>query len=85
MHLGSKAAVMCNERKTEFFPVEMGVHQGSALSLCLFALLMDYLTDNLRKSVPWNMMFSDDIVLCVENAKVVEFQLEEWRQSRSAC
>ena len=40
---------MCNERKTEFFPVEMGVHQGSALSLCLFALLMDYLTDNLRQ------------------------------------
>ena len=80
VYLRSKMVVICNEEKTEIFPVEVGVHQRSALSSCLFALLMDYLT-NLRRSAPWNMMFADDIVLCAENMKDVELQLEEWRRS----
>ena len=42
--------------------VEVGLHQGSALSTYMFILLMDVLTEDVRK--PGSMMFADDIVLC---------------------
>ena len=32
--------------------------------LYLFLLLMDVLTEDMRKDVPGSMMFADDIVLC---------------------
>ena len=43
---------------------EVGLHQGSALSPDLFLLLMDVLTDDVKRDVHGSMMFADDIVLC---------------------
>ena len=37
---------------------------GFGLSPYLFLLLMDVLTQDVRKDVPGSMMFADDIVLC---------------------
>lgn len=42
----------------------MGLHQGSALSPFLFAIMIDTLTDEVRQKFPWTMMFADDIVIC---------------------
>ena len=44
--------------------LEVGLHQGSALSPYMFLLLMDVLTEDVIKDVPGSMMFADDIVLC---------------------
>ena len=54
----------------------MGLHQGSALSPFLFAIVMDRLTDEV---CPWTMMFADDIVICSESREQVEEKLERWR------
>ena len=40
---------------------------------------MDRLTDEVRQESPWNMMFTDDIVICSESKKQVERSLERWR------
>ena len=47
----------CAVGMTEGFKVEVGLHQGSALSPFLFAMVMDRLTDEVRQESPWNMMF----------------------------
>ncbi|XP_008477651.1 uncharacterized protein LOC103514534 [Diaphorina citri] len=52
---------------TERIPVQVGLHQGSALSPYLFDLIMDVLTENIRRPAPWCMMFADDVVLCGSN------------------
>ena len=44
--------------------MEIGLHHGSVLSPYMFLLLMDVLTDAVRKDVPGSMMFADEIVLC---------------------
>ena len=48
---------------TEKFKVQVGLHQGSVLSSFLFAIIMDKLTEHIRKDAPYNKLFADDIVL----------------------
>ena len=60
--------------------MKVGLHQGSALSHCLFAMVMDHrMTDDIREETPWTMMFADDIVICSESKEQVEEKLESWR------
>ena len=61
------------------FKVEVGLHQGSALSPFLFAMVMDRLTVEVRQLSPWTMMFANDIVICSESREQVEKHLARWR------
>ena len=79
MYEDSVTTVRCAVGMTEGFKVEVGLHQGLALSPFLFAMVMDRLTDEVRQESPWNMMFADDIVICSESKEQVEKSLERWR------
>ena len=52
---------------TEEFKVSTELHQGSALSPFLFTIIMNKLTEEIRKDAPWFMQFADDIVLSRQN------------------
>lgn len=54
---------------TDGFKVEVGLHQGSALSPFLFAMVMDRMTDEVRQKSQWTMMFVDDNMVCSESRK----------------
>ncbi|KAK3517603.1 hypothetical protein QTP70_012957 [Hemibagrus guttatus] len=75
----SRTVVRCVVGQTEEFKVEVGLHQGSALSPFLFAIMMDQLSEEVRQESPWTMMFADDIVVCRESREQVEENLEKWR------
>ena len=79
MYEGSETVVRCAVGTTESFKVKVGLHQGSALSLFLFAVIMDRLTDEVRREPPWMMLFADDIVICKETREEVERRLESRR------
>ncbi|KAJ8348946.1 hypothetical protein SKAU_G00275380 [Synaphobranchus kaupii] len=79
MYEDSVTVVRCAVGVTEAFKVGVGLHQGSALSPFLFAMVMDRLTDEVRQESPWTMMFADDIVICSESREQVEESLEKWR------
>ena len=66
---------------TEEFKVGVGLHQGSALSPFLFAIIIDRLTEDIRKDAPWDMLFADDIVLSRQNHRELEEDLEIWRNA----
>ncbi|KAI5621838.1 gastrula zinc finger protein XlCGF28.1-like [Silurus asotus] len=74
MYEDSVTAVKCAVGTTDWFRVRVGLHQGSALSPFLFAVLMDRLTDEVRQESPWTMMFADDIVICGESNEQVEIE-----------
>ncbi|KAK3557179.1 hypothetical protein QTP70_024693 [Hemibagrus guttatus] len=79
MYERSRTVVRCAVGQTEEFKVEVGLHQGSALSPFLFAIVMDQLSEEVRQESPWTMMFADDIVICSENREQVEENLDRWR------
>ncbi|KAK3538606.1 hypothetical protein QTP86_007674 [Hemibagrus guttatus] len=79
MYERSRTVVRCAVGQTEKFKVEVGLHQGSALSPFLFAIVMDQLSEEVRQESPWTMMFADDIVICSESREQVEENLERWR------
>ena len=72
MYDDSITAVRCAVGVTEGFEVKVGLHQGSALSPCLFAMVMNRMRDDIREEAPWTMMFADDIVICSESKERVE-------------
>ncbi|KAK3530804.1 hypothetical protein QTP70_002831 [Hemibagrus guttatus] len=71
MYERSRTVLRCAVGQTEEFNVEVGLHQGSALSPFLFAIVMDQLSEEVRQESPWTMMFADDIVICSESREQV--------------
>ena len=53
--------------------------KGSTLSLLLFIFIMDCLTEKIRRGSPWDMMFVDNVVSCIETREETERGLEKWR------
>ncbi|KAL6544055.1 hypothetical protein OROGR_010552 [Orobanche gracilis] len=84
MYEGASSSVRTNVGRTEEFPITIGVHQGSALSPFLFAIVMDELTRGIQNDIPWCMMFADDIVLIDETKVGVQQKLELWRDTLEA-
>ena len=79
MYKGRKTVVKCAVETTKNFKVTVGLHQGSALSPFLFAVIMERPTDKIRRQPPWTMLFVDHTVICEETRKEVERTLECWR------
>ena len=79
MYEGSETVVRCAVGTTECFQVKVELHQESALSPFLFAVIMDRQMDEIRREPSWTMLFADDIVISKETRKEVEQRLESWK------
>jgi hypothetical protein len=66
---------------TSDFPIKIGLHQGSALSPYLFALVMNEVTRDIQGDIPWCMLFADDVVLVDDSRAGVNRMLELWRHT----
>ena len=76
MYDGATTTVRSAAGLTKEFKVGVGLHEGSALSPFLFAIIMDKLTEDIRKDAPWDMLLADDIVLSRQNCWELEDDLE---------
>lgn len=81
MYRDARTCVRTCDGDTNDFPIKIGLHQGSALSPYLFALVMDEVTREIQSDVPWCMLFADDVVLVDESRDGVNRKLELWRHT----
>ena len=81
MYRGCQTKVRSAAGESGSFNMDVGLHQGSALSPYLFLILMDVLTEGVRKEIPESMMFADDIVLCGGREVDMTEYLDTWRKS----
>jgi hypothetical protein len=72
-------SVQTSDGDTNVFPINIGLHQGSALSPYLFALVIDEVIRDIQGDIPWCMLFADDVVLVDERREGVNRKLELWR------
>jgi hypothetical protein len=77
-------SVRTSDGDTNDFPINIGLHQGSTLSLYLFALVMDEVIRDIQDGIPWCMFFADDVVLMDESRTRVDQKLELWRRTLKA-
>jgi len=63
----------------EEFYILVGVHQSSVLSPLYFFIIMDELSNEIRKGVPWELMFADDLALTEELELEVIEVFEVWK------
>ena len=64
MYAGCKTSIMTSAGKTKEIEIEVGLHQGSAISPLLFVIIIDVITEEIGEGTPWAMLFADDLVLC---------------------
>ena len=69
MYEGSETVVRCAVGTTESFNVKIELPQSSALSPLLFSVIMNRLTDEVRREPPWTMLFADNIVIAKRPGK----------------
>jgi hypothetical protein len=74
-------SVRTSDGDTNDFPINIGLHQGSALNPYLFALVMDEVARDIQDGISWYMLFADDVVLMDESRTGVDQKLELWRRT----
>jgi hypothetical protein len=72
-------SVRTSNGDTNDFLINIGLHQWSALSPYLFALMMDKVIRDIQGGIHWHMLFADDVVLVDESRTWVDQKLELWR------
>ena len=80
MYKATKTRVKSRCGLTQYFDIEVVLHQGSILNPLLFIIIMDMLANTIQRDPPWAMLFADDLVICEETGLDVEQQLDSWRE-----
>ena len=66
---------------SEEFEVKVGVHQGSVLSQLLFIIVLEALSREFHSGVPWEDLYSDDLVIIVESLEECVRRLLTWKEA----
>ena len=64
LYKGCKTAVSIDGKLSSSFSVKVGVHQGSALSLLLFIMVLYVLTEDVRDGSLMELLYEEGLVLC---------------------
>jgi len=69
MYVGARTLVRSVHGNSDNFEVEVGMHQGSALSPLLFVMVMEAVS---RGALPWELLYADDLVVMAESEEELE-------------
>ena len=77
----SKSVVLVGGELSSSLSVKVSVHQGSALSLLLFIMVMDVLTEYVGDGSLMDLLHADDLVLYRESLKEVMDKYGRWKNA----
>lgn len=78
LYCNISSVVRCAVGISPAFNINVGVHQGSALSPLLFDLCMDTVTSDLQEPHPWSLLYADDVALASEQRWKLQQQTQQW-------
>ena len=62
--------------------MKVGLHQGSVLSLLLFAAVMDVVSSDARSGLPSELLYADDLVIMAPTMEQLGRRVADWRASQ---
>ena len=78
---GAKTRVKVGSAYSKEFEVKVGVHQGSVLSPLLFAIIVNVITENVRKGVANELLHADDLALTSEDMENLKERFWNWKNA----
>ena len=79
MYEGARTRVRSGAGYTARFEIEVGVHQGSGLSLLLFIIVMDAISEAVWREVPWDALYADDLIVTEDLAANLQTRFSGWQ------
>ena len=79
-YANSRTVVRTAQGQTEAFNIQVGLHQGSALSPFLFIVVMDTITSECKRGLPWELLFADDLVVMAESEEELQRHWLGWQR-----
>jgi len=79
MYTGAKTVVRTVYGNSNGFEVKVGMHQGLVLSPLLFVIIMEAVSREFRVSLPWELLYADDLVVIAETEDDLIKRLSEWK------
>jgi len=79
MYTCAKTVVRTVYGSSNGFEVKVGMHQGSALSPLVFVMVMEALSREFRVALPWELLYTDDLVVRAETEERLIKRLNEWK------
>ena len=61
--------------------MKVGVHQGSVLSPLLFIIVLEALSGEFRAGVPWEDLYTDDLVIIADSLEECVSRLLIWKEA----
>ena len=84
MYENARTQVRVNRELSAEFSVNVGVHQGSVLSPLLFIMVLEALFQAFRTGLPFEVLYTDDLVLIAEDEEAVQEKFKMWREGMDA-
>jgi len=60
------------------FEIRVGFHQGSCLSPLVFFIVMDDISEATRRDVPWDMLYTYDLIVTEDSASNLQTRFSGW-------
>ena len=80
LYEGAKTRVRVGLELSEVFVVKVSVHQGSAFSLLLSAIMLDMITKSVRNGLMGEMLYVDDLLLTSEMMEGLREKSWKWKK-----
>ena len=80
MYSNARSCVRVNTSYSPDFSVKVGVHQGSVLSPLLFIMVMEALSQELRRGCPWELLYADDLVIMANTPAELTDRIVAWKE-----
>ena len=80
LYNNSRSKVRTMAGTSEEFDINVGVHQGSALSPLLFVVVMQEATRTARGDNMWDLLYADDLVITAESEEEAVRKFSIWKR-----
>ena len=81
LYRGAKTAVRTGNGVSEYFAVEVGLHQGSALSPFIFITIMDEVAKAVQQPDLWEILYADDLAIVTDSSESLQERLRAWQEA----